>query len=286
MFVIDNQLKTAKNYFSEQLKNLFSSTEINSMWKEIICFRLNWNHSDFILNTTSRLSESDLLFIRSYVHRLKNNEPFQYIHGTTTFFGLELKCDKRALIPRPETEELVAWVVEFGPYKTIVDLCTGSGCIALGLKSKFSESDITGLDISMNALSLAQENSKLTNLDVEFILADVLNINGDLLDQKWDCIISNPPYIPTNERESIAENVLNFEPEISLFVGNDNPLIFYKAIVEYAKSNLSENGILFFEIHPNFSAEISDLLKLKGFINIQLRKDLQGKNRMIKAQNA
>ena len=286
MFVIDNQLKTAKNYFTEQLKNLFSSTEINSMWKEIICFRLNWNHSDFILNTTSRLSESDLLFIRSYVHRLKNNEPFQYIHGTTTFFGLELKCDKRALIPRPETEELVAWVVEFGPYKTIVDLCTGSGCIALGLKSKFSESDITGLDISMNALSLAQENSKLTNLDVEFILADVLNINGDLLDQKWDCIISNPPYIPTNERESIAENVLNFEPEISLFVGNDNPLIFYKAIVEYAKSNLSENGILFFEIHPNFSAEISDLLKLKGFINIQLRKDLQGKNRMIKAQNA
>ena len=286
MFVIDNQLKTAKNYFTEQLKNLFSSTEINSMWKEIICFRLNWNHSDFILNTTSRLSESDLLFIRSYVHRLKNNEPFQYIHGTTTFFGLELKCDKRALIPRPETEELVAWVVEFGPYKTIVDLCTGSGCIALGLKSKFSESDITGLDISMNALSLAQENSKLTNLDVEFIHADVLNINGDLLDQKWDCIISNPPYIPSNERESIAENVLNFEPEISLFVENDNAIIFYEAIVKYAKSNLSENGFLFFEIHPDFSTEISDLLKLKGFINIELRKDLQGKNRMIKAQNA
>ena len=285
MFVVDNQLKTAKNYFSEQLKNLFTSTEINSMWKEIICFRFNWNASDFILNTTFRLSESDLLFIRSYVHRLQNNEPFQYIHGTTTFFGLELKCDKRALIPRPETEELVAWTVEFGPHKTIADLCTGSGCIALGLKSIFSESNVTGLDISTDALSLAKENSKLTNLDVEFIHADVLNINRDLLDQKWDCIISNPPYIPSNERESIAENVLNFEPEISLFVGNDNPLIFYKAIVEYAKSNLSENGILFFEIHPDFSAEISDLLKLKGFINIELRKDLQGKNRMIKAQN-
>ena len=105
MFVIDNQLKTAKNYFSEQLKNLFTSTEINSMWKEIICLRLKWNHSDFILNTTFRLSESDLLFIRSYVHRLQNNEPFQYIHEKTIFFGLELKCDKRALIPRPETEE-------------------------------------------------------------------------------------------------------------------------------------------------------------------------------------
>jgi release factor glutamine methyltransferase len=286
MFVVDNQLKTAKNYFSEQLKNLFTSTEINSMWKEIICLRLNWNHSDFILNTTFRLSESDLLFIRSYVHRLKNNEPFQYIHGTTTFFGLELICDKRALIPRPETEELVAWAVEFGPYKTIVDLCTGSGCIALGLKSKFSESDITGLDISTDALNLAQENSKLTNLDVEFNHADVLNINGDLLNRKWDCIISNPPYIPTNERESIAENVLNFEPEIALFVENYNPIIFYEAIVKYAESNLSENGFLFFEIHPDFSAEISDLLKLKGFINIELRKDLQGKNRMIKAQNA
>jgi release factor glutamine methyltransferase len=286
MFVVDNQLKTAKNYFSEQLKNLFTSTEINSMWKEIICLRLNWNHSDFILNTTFRLSESDLLFIRSYVHRLKNNEPFQYIHGTTIFFGLELICDKRALIPRPETEELVAWAVEFGPYKTIVDLCTGSGCIALGLKSKFSESDITGLDISTDALNLAQENSKLTNLDVEFNHADVLNINGDLLNRKWDCIISNPPYIPTNERESIAENVLNFEPEVALFVGNYNPIIFYEAIVKYAESNLSENGFLFFEIHPDFSAEISDLLKLKGFINIELRKDLQGKNRMIKAQNA
>ena len=286
MFVIDNQLKTAKNYFSEQLKNLFTSTEINLMWKEIICLCLKWNPSDYILNTTFRLSESDLLFIRSYVHRLQNNEPFQYIHGITTFFGLELKCDKRALIPRPETEELVAWVVEIGPYKTIADICSGSGCIALGLKSKFSESNVTGLDISLEALSLAKENSKLTNLDVEFIHADALNINGDLLDQKWDCVISNPPYIPSNERESLAENVLNFEPEISLFVGNDNPLIFYKAIVEYAKSNLSENGILFFEIHPDFSAEISDLLKLKGFINIELRKDLQGKNRMIKAQNA
>ena len=285
MFVIDNQLKTAKNYFSEQLKNLFTFTEINSMWKEIICLRLKWNASDFILNTTFRLSESDLLFIRSYVHRLKKNEPFQYIHGTTTFFGLELICDKRALIPRPETEELVAWAVEFGPYKTIADICTGSGCIALGLKSKFSESNVTGLDISTDALSLAKENSKLTNLDVEFIHADVLNINRDLLDQKWDCIISNPPYIPSNERESIAENVLNFEPEISLFVGNENPIIFYEAIVKYAKSNLSENGFLFFEIHPDFSAEISDLLKLKGFINIEQRKDLQGKNRMIKAQN-
>ena len=286
MFVIDNQLKTAKNYFSEQLKNLFTSTEINSMWKEIICLRLKWNPSDYILNTTFRLSESDLLFIRSYVHRLKKNEPFQYIHGITTFFGVELKCDKRALIPRPETEELVAWTVEFGPHKTIADLCTGSGCIALGLKSIFSESNVTGLDISTDALSLAKENSKLTNLDVEFIHADVLNINRDLLDQKWDCIISNPPYIPSNERESIAENVLNFEPEISLFVENENPIFFYEAIVKYAKSNLSENGFLFFEIHPDFSAEISDLLKLKGFINIELRKDLQGKNRMIKAQNA
>jgi release factor glutamine methyltransferase len=286
MFVIDNQLKTAKNYFSEQLKNLFTSTEINSMWKEIICLRLKWNPSDYILNTTFRLSESDLLFIRNYVHRLKKNEPFQYIHEKTTFFGLELKCDKRALIPRPETEELVAWAVEFGPYKTIADICTGSGCIALGLKSKFSGSNVIGLDISVDALSLAQENAKLTNLDVEFNHADILNINEDLSERKWDCIISNPPYIPTNERESLAENVLNFEPEISLFVKNDNPIIFYEAIVKYAKSSLSENGFLFFEIHPDFSAEISDLLKLKGFINIELRKDLQGKKRMIKAQNA
>ena len=227
-----------------------------------------------------------MLFIRSYVHRLQNNEPFQYIHGTTTFFGLELKCDKRALIPRPETEELVAWVVEFSPYKTIADICTGSGCIALGLKSIFSESNVIGLDISMDALSLAQENSKLNNLNIDFIHADILNINDNLLNKKYDCIVSNPPYIPSNERETMAENVLNFEPEISLFVENDNPIQFYEAIVKYAKSNLSENGILFFEIHPDFSAEISDLLNLKGFINIELRKDLQGKNRMIKAQNA
>jgi release factor glutamine methyltransferase len=286
MFVKDNQLKTAKNYFSEQLKNLFATTEINSMWKEIICLRLEWNSSDFILNTTFLLSESDLLFIRSYIHRLKNNEPFQHIHGTTTFFGLELNCDKSALIPRPETEELVAWVVELGPYKNIVDFCTGSGCIALGLKSKFPESDVIGVDISKDALSLAKENSSLTKLDVEFIHLDIFNLNNYFIDRKWDCIISNPPYIPFNERENIAENVLNFEPEIALFVENSNPLLFYKAIVEYAKSNLSKKGFLFFEIHPNFSFEITNLLKLKGFINIELRKDLQGKKRMIKAQNA
>lgn len=286
MFVIDNQLKTAKNYFSEKLKNLFATTEINSMWKEIICLRLKWDSSDFILNTTFRLSESDLLFIRSYVHRLKNNEPFQHIHGKTTFFGMELNCDKRALIPRPETEELVAWAVELGPYKTITDFCTGSGCIALGLKSKFPVSNVTGVDISKDALSLAKENSILTKLDIEFIHADIFNLNNNLLDKKWDCIVSNPPYIPSNEKKNIAENILNFEPEIALFVENDNPLIFYKAILNYAKSNLSKKGFLFFEIHPDFSFEIIDLLKLKGFRNIELRKDLQGKKRMIKAQNA
>ena len=285
MFVEDNQLKTAKNYFSKKLTALFSSSEINSMWREIICTRFSWSQSDFILNANSKFSESDLLFIRSYVKRLKENEPFQYIHEKTNFYGIELKCDKRALIPRPETEELVSWIVESGPFKTIGDFCTGSGCIAIALKSKFTESEVTGIDISTEALGLAKENSRLTNQTIQFIQADVLKLNNEIPNIEWDCIVSNPPYIPINEKETMSKNVLDFEPEISLFVDNESPILFYNAISNYAKLNLSKNGLLFFEIHPRYSKEIIQVLKNFGFINIELRKDLQGKNRMLKAQN-
>lgn len=286
MFVGDNQLKTAKKYFSKRLIALFSSSEINSMWREIICTRFNWSQSDLLLNTDSKVSESDLLFIRSYVHRLIESEPFQYIHEKTIFYGIELKCDKRALIPRPETEELVSWVIESGPFYTIGDLCTGSGCIAIALKSKFTESEITGIDISNDALTLAKENSLLTNHNVQFIQADVLKIKNELPEKKWDCIVSNPPYIPNQEKATMAKNVLDFEPEISLFVDNERPILFYTTISDYAKQNLTKNGLLFFEIHPQFSEEIIQLLDSYGFTNIELRKDLQGKNRMIKAQKA
>ena len=292
MFVIDNQLKTAKNYFSEQLKNLFTSTEINSMWKEIICLRLKWNPSDYILNTTFRLSESDLLFIRSYVHRLKKNEPFQYIHGTTTFFGLELICDKRALIPRPETEELVDWIKESftsADPKVIADICTGSGCIALGLKSIYPESLIVAADYSLESLSLARENSSELKLELEVLHFDAtsekdyvqLSVRENL---KFDCWVSNPPYIPAQESQMMTDNVLEFEPHMALFVPDNDPLIFYNVISKMAHINLKSKGLIFFEIHENFSKEVINILEDNNFVNIELRKDLQGKSRMLKAE--
>ena len=178
------QLKSLQNFFQNGLIGYYPKEEINAFFYRICKQHLEYKRIDVSLQSNALITPETFEYFETILSRLLTYEPIQYILGTTSFFGLDFKVDPNVLIPRPETEELVAWAVEFGPYKTIADICTGSGCIALGLKSKFSESNVTGLDISTDALSLAKENSKLTNLDVEFIHADVLNINRDLLDQK------------------------------------------------------------------------------------------------------
>jgi release factor glutamine methyltransferase len=167
MFVTDNSLKSAKKYFDDRLQSHFSTTELKSMWTQIICKRLNWSSSDLLLNQNERLSESDLLYVRRFVKGLLANEPFQYLIGETDFFGLTILCDPRALIPRPETEELVQWVIESSiKPKRMVDLCSGTGCISLALKSRFPNAHVQAIDFSIDAVKLSEENAKNLLLDI------------------------------------------------------------------------------------------------------------------------
>lgn len=284
MFVSDNSIKALKKYFSGELAHIFSDREIKNLTKQIVVDRFQLSEGDYLLSNDLRLSESDLLYFRSIVKRLQKNEPLQYVMGNTFFFGLNLKIDSRALIPRPETEELVNWVLE--TLKTddlnILDLCTGSGCIALALKSIYKKSNVFGIDVSEAALELAKENAILNDLNVDFQFFDVLNDSLENF-RNFNLWISNPPYIPTDEMLKMKENVLNFEPHLALFV-DDDPLIFYRKIGAEAIKFLLSDGYLFVEINEERAKPVCDLFKSLGFVNIQLRKDLQDKPRMIRAQ--
>jgi release factor glutamine methyltransferase len=286
MFVKENTVSAARAYFKDRLQNQFSESELKSMWKQLICKRFDWSDSDFLLASENRLSESDLLYVRSIVKRLQANEPFQYILGETTFCDLTILCDSRALIPRPETEELVAWISELTQVNSIIDICSGSGCIALGLKSRFPNALVFGMDVSEDANELAQTNAHRNGLSVEFQTADALDINSEFwknLDSV-DVIVSNPPYITHEEIEQMNSNVLDYEPHLALFVPNDSPIIFYDCIARIAAEKLSNKGFLFFELNPDFADQVIEMLKNIGFQNIEVNIDLQGKNRMLKAQ--
>ncbi len=287
MFVTDNTLSSAKNYFFDRLAAIFSPTELKSMWTQIICKRMNWSTSDLLLNQQERLSESDLLYVRGFVKGLLNHEPFQYLIGETEFFGLSISCDARALIPRPETEELVEWIIESTKDpKRIIDVCSGTACISLALKSKFSNALVQALDFSLDALNLAEENARKLQLDIEVIHEDALNFSVSFLSQelKYDVIVSNPPYIPNLERITMSKHVLDHEPEMALFVDDADPIIFYKEIIKLADKKLVKGGLLFFELHESFGNEVKDFIQLFGFEEIEIRNDLQGKSRMLKAQ--
>lgn len=288
MFVQSNTVKAVKTYFSDRLETIFSPNEIKLIVNQAISSRLNLNKGELILADEMRLSESDLLYFRSIVKRLLNNEPLQYIFGDTEFYGLIIKCDKRALIPRPETEELVDWIVADLKQKQvekILDLCTGSGCIALALKSQFSKAKIHAVDYSSDALELAKENSVRLQLDITMIELDVLkdlsDNNFDL--DSYDVWISNPPYIPVNEKTLMHSNVLDFEPEMALFVADDQALIFYQVIAEKALRYLKTGGHLYFELNENYAEETFKLITDLGFEAVELKLDLQGKKRMLKA---
>jgi len=282
MFVQDNTVKSIKNYFFDRLAPKFSNSELKLMFNEFLIDHLKISRSDLISADSLKLSESDLLHFRSIVKRLETDEPFQYVLGSTEFYGLELYCDERALIPRPETEELVDWIIkESKNSKSIIDLCTGSGCIALALKSVLALAEIIAVDISEGAISLAKQNAHKTDLAVQFQLLDVLVETNEFSNQQFDLIVSNPPYIPKRDKSEMHKNVLDFEPEIALFVEDEDPLIFYRKISEFGLKHLKKGGILYFEIHEKFSTEVHELMIQLNYQNVQTRKDMQGKNRMI-----
>lgn len=242
----------------------------------------------FLLPEDRALSESDLLFFHFMVKRLLKGEPFQQIIGFTGFYDLKIKVSPEVLTPRPETEELVYLIVndlkkEVLLNPRILDVCSGSGCIALALKSSFPPAMVSGLEKSGKAVEAAKGNAQLLKLDVPFEICDVLTDDWNAENNSIDIIVSNPPYIMNSERVEMSNTVLDFEPEIALFVPDTAPLLFYEAIAEKGQKLLKEKGKLYFEINEQFGKETVAMLEEAGYQHIQLFKDLQGKDRMIRA---
>ena len=246
------------------------------------------------LSMTQLLAERDLSLTEEQqkwydeaIVRLKNNEPIQHILGYSEFYGRKLKCDRRALVPRPETEELVDWIISMHSAQcTILDIGTGTGCIALSLAKELPLAKVTALDISIDALSLAHENAEMLEVgNVDFAEGDILNMDDEhcVAREKYAVIVSNPPYVRECEKAEMEANVLEYDPHTALFVSNEDPLIFYRAIGEFGLSHLEKDGALYFEINQYLGQETCDLLVAMGYKNVELREDINGNARMIKA---
>jgi release factor glutamine methyltransferase len=243
----------------------------------------NISRSDFVLNKQIEFSAQEIAEFQAITVRLKNSEPIQYITGETEFYGMRLAVNQSVLIPRPETEELVEWILaENKTAAALLDVGTGSGCIAVALARKNPLFSVTAMDISEAALAVARQNAELNNVEIVFFENDILTVPK--IDKKFDIIVSNPPYIPENEQSAMQKNVTCFEPHLALFAPEDSPLIFYDKIAQFANNQLNVNGKLYFEIHRNFGQQVSELLQKSGFKNIVLKKDISGNERMIKCE--
>ena len=237
------------------------------------------------LDVNKEFSEKDISYWNTVLEKLKTQIPIQYILGTTHFYGLEFTVDENVLIPRPETQELVDWIIKLNCRISnnknikILDIGTGSGCIAISLANNIPDSEVFAIDISEKALDVAKKNAILNKVPVTMLHKNILETTD--LNQKFDIIVSNPPYVRNIEKSEIKPNVLDNEPHLALFVSDTEPLIFYKKIAELAAANLKINGQLFFEINQYLGKETQDLLKSIGLKNIELRKDIYGNDRMI-----
>ena len=281
-------LKEFKLFFNEALSAIYPKTEIDSFFFILMEEKLQMQRIDTVLKPNFLITEKNLIDLKTIVKRLQKEEPIQYIIGNTEFYGLPFLVDKNTLIPRPETEELVTWVLDEIKVLTnnkitelsILDIGTGTGCIPISLAKNLTSLNIFAIDISPEALLIAKQNAILNKVTIEFIELDILGAKS--LPQEYDVIISNPPYVRELEKEEIKNNVLENEPHLALFVADENPLIFYNKIADLAKQQLSKNGMLFFEINQYLGKETANMLVKKGFKNIQLKKDLFGNDRMIK----
>ncbi|SDB43660.1 release factor glutamine methyltransferase [Flavobacteriaceae bacterium MAR_2010_188] len=282
-------LKEFKNKLLDEVEGIYGKEETESFYYLLIQHYLGFTKVEAILNADTNLENPKLQELENAIAKLKLNKPIQYIIGETEFFSLPFKVNRNVLIPRLETEELVDWIIKDFNIKSkssrILDVGTGSGCIAITLTKFLKDSTVTGLDFSLEALKVANENADINKVEVELIQQDILqkNLQPKLTQEKWDVIVSNPPYVRDSEKLRMHSNVLDYEPESALFVTDADPLIFYRRIAEFAFENLEHNGNLYFEINEDLGKEMIQLLEDLKFEDIRLRKDLFGKDRMIKA---
>lgn len=277
-------VKEACCIIDQELSALYPATERESITFLVFNHLLGFKRFDTEQKKTEELTAPHTRQIYNIIEQLKLHKPIQYVLGETEFYGLTFFVDHSVLIPRPETEELVHWIINDyqGQAPTILDIGTGSGCIPVSLAKNLTNARITGIDISDKALDIAKKNATSNNVDVTFTLADILiELHPNL--GLFDVIVSNPPYVTAEQKWQMEPNVLNHEPHLALFVPENDPLLFYKAITRFAQKHLYRNGSLYFEINEALPFETAEMLQKAGF-STELRKDLNDKYRMIKAK--
>lgn len=284
------KLKDLAGRFADSLAEIYGPDEAHAIFLVAIGSVLQYSRADYLLKKEERLQDGQVTRFQNILTELQGGKPVQYVVGETFFYGMPFKVNPSVLIPRPETEELVEWVIEStalaavtGSGPRIIDIGTGSGCIAISLKKNLPATEVFAMDISEAAIDLATDNAALNQVDVHFLKADIRDF---VTRQKFDVIVSNPPYIRLCEKEQMQNHVLDHEPHLALFVPNEKPLVFYEAIADFAWATLSDFGLLFFEINAELGKETIEMLAAKSFTDIELRKDMQGKDRMIKCRLA
>lgn len=282
-----NNARNIYQYVKEILLERYDAGEADAMSRWIIerIYQVDWN--GILAERKIEQNEDQLKKVEEILERLYTYEPIQYIFGEVSFFHLTLKVNKSVLIPRPETEELVSLIVknhEAAKSLKILDIGTGSGCIALALASLLPQSHLIGLDVAINSLKLARENAGLNQVSVTWLQLDILNEN--LPENGYDIIVSNPPYICESEKKEMQTNVLDFEPSHALFVPDSTPLLFYRRIVSQANLYLVEGGYLYFEVNPKFATDVALLLKQQNYEEVSIEKDISGKPRIVWARKA
>ena len=286
MKVPSNLVRDIRKHYCEQLCSVYDRDEANAMILILLEHYFNIDRVKMALEPNLRLSESEMLTFHFAVKDLLKSKPIQYIIGETEFCDLKFKVNENVLIPRPETSELVMKIINSqqptaNSQQLILDIGTGSGCIAISLAKMIPDSKVYAIDISEKALETAKENAINNNVNVTFIHDDILSLRNNI-ETKFDIIVSNPPYVRELEKAEMRDNVLNWEPHNALFVSDSNPLIFYRNILEFAKNNLKQNGEIWFEINEYLGKEMTDLCKEYGFSDIEIFKDFRGKERIVK----
>lgn len=281
-------IRDAISYFFHQILTTYEPREAQNIVEISLQHIIQCSRLHLILYSKQLLNQEQIEKMYSFINLLLKHYPVQYLIGSTQFCGLSINCSPDALIPRQETEELVAWIVEICKAKkndniTILDIGTGTGCIALALKHQLPKSIIKGIDVNEAAIELAQQNAKKLQLSVQFLIEDLFIQSSNETKDFFDVIVSNPPYIPKKEKEIISLQVIDHEPHTALFVLDNNPLVFYEAIAQCAQICLKKNGILFVETHEQYAVQVAQLFKEQFFNEIEIRKDINGKNRMVKA---
>ncbi len=277
-------LKDYKKKFIANLESLFDPMESESFFFLILDYLHQMKRVDLALQPDFEISDNELFKWNEILSQLKKEKPIQYILGETEFYGLRFLVNENTLIPRPETEELVQWIIESQNKSsqeiTILDIGTGSGCIPIAIKKNLSNANVSAIDVSKEALLVAERNALLNEVAIHFIHQDILQTGA--LKTFYDVIVSNPPYVRDLEKEEIKKNVLDYEPHLALFVTNEDALLFYRKIAQLAKHSLTPNGYLFFEINQYLGLETVSLLQDLGFQNVTLKKDIYGNDRMIR----